>query len=198
MGELDTVTLDMDGRIHQGGYQYMANKLHIQQLDKALHDRQSFDCGVPALNTYLAKQAALDMKRKASGCWVLSSAVDATTVLGYYTLSAEAVDAVDLPELPKAISKKLPGYRRFGAALLGRLAVARSQQGQGIGELLLMDALHRCLKMEIPVVVIVVDPKDEKAAHWYERFGFRPLSKGRMVVTLLEVEARLNELDSRR
>lgn len=176
----------------------MANKLHILQLDKALHDRQSFDCGVPALNTYLAKQAALDMKRKASGCWVLSSAADATTVLGYYTLSAEAVDAVDLPELPKAISKKLPGYRRFGAALLGRLAVARSQQGQGIGELLLMDAFHRCLKMEIPVVVIVVDPKDEKAAHWYERFGFRPLSKGRMVVTLLEVEARLNELDSRR
>lgn len=173
----------------------MANQLHIQQLDKALHDRKHFDCGVPALNDYLAKQAALDVKRKASGCWVISPADDAVAVLGYYTLSAEAIDAVDLPQVPKAISKKLPGYRRFRAALLGRLAVASSQQGQGIGELLLMDAFHRCLIMEIPVVLIVVDPKDEKAAQWYERFGFRPLTQERMVVTLLELEARFNELD---
>ncbi|CAA6692835.1 MULTISPECIES: GNAT family N-acetyltransferase [unclassified Lentimonas] len=176
----------------------MAEQLQIQQLEKTRHNRKDFDCGVPPLNDYLEKQAALDVKRKAAGCWVITSTVAECTILGYYTLSAEAIDAVDLPEVPKAISKKLPGYRRFGAALLGRLAVARSQQGQGIEELLLMDAFHRCLVMEIPVVVIVVDPKDKKAADWYERFGFRALTAGRMAVTLLELEARFNELDSRR
>ena len=172
----------------------MASTLHIQPLDKSLHDRANFDCGVPALNDYLARQAALDMQRKASGCWVITAQAGSKTVLGYYTLSAEAIEAVDLPEMPKAISKKLPRYRRFGAALLGRLAVDQSQQGQGIGELLLMDAFYRCLVMDIPVVVIVVDPKDLKAAAWYERFGFTPLTEDRMVVTLLELEARFNEL----
>lgn len=172
----------------------MATDLQIQALDKTRHDRAGFDCGVPELNRYLSQQAALDMKRKAAGCWVITTQNDVKSVLGYYTLSAEALDAVDLPELPKAISKKLPKYRRFGAALLGRLAVAKSQQGQGIGELLLMDAFHRCLALEVPVVVIVVDPKDQKAADWYARFGFRSLREDRMVVTLLELEARFSEL----
>lgn len=176
----------------------MATTLQIQALDKTRHDRAGFDCGVAELNRYLSQRAALDMQRKASGCWVITTHSDTESVLGYYTLSAEAIDAVDLPEMPKTISKKLPRYRRFGAALLGRLAVDKSKQGQGIGELLLMDAFHRCLVMEIPVVVIVVDPKDSKAADWYERFGFRPLTENRMVVTLLELEARFSELDSHR
>ena len=172
----------------------MASNLHILPLDKALHDRTDFDCGVSALNDYLAKTAALDMKRKASGCCVIVEEGDARSVLGYYTLSSEAVDAVDLPEMPKAISKKLPKYRRFGAALLGRLAVSKSEQGRGLGELLLMDAFHRCLALEVPVVVIVVDSKDDHVADWYGRFGFRSLREDRMVVTLLELEARFNEL----
>ncbi len=119
---------------------------------------------------------------------------DTRSVLGYYTLSSEAVDAVDLPEMPRAISKKLPKYRRFVAALLGRPAVAESQQGRGLGGLLFMDAFHRCLSLKVPVVAIVVDPKDANVADWYTRFGFRPLTEGRMVVTLLELEARFNEL----
>ena len=172
----------------------MASIFHIQPLNKSIHDRRSFDCGVPELNDYLAKTAALDIKRKAAGCWVITSEVDGRSVLGYYTLSSEAVDAVELPDMPKAISKKLPRYRRFGAALLGRLAVAKSQQGQGLGEILIMDAFHRCLALEVPVVVIVVDPKDEKVADWYARFGFRSLTEDRMVVTLLELEARFSEL----
>jgi hypothetical protein len=57
-----------------------------------------------------------------------------------------------------------------------------------------MDALHRCLALEVPVVVIVVGPKDDNVADWYARFGFRSLREDRMVVTLLELEARFNEL----
>lgn len=172
--------------------------LQITQLDKTRHDRTGFDCGEPALNRYLATQAAKDMQRRASGCWVLTSIETPAEVLGYYTLSPEAVDAMDLPELPKTISKKLPGYRRFGAALLGRLAVSKNHQRQGLGKHLLMDALLRCFGLEVPVVVILVDPKDASVAEWYARYGFRPLTESRMVVTLLEIEARINELDSHR
>jgi ribosomal protein S18 acetylase RimI-like enzyme len=163
--------------------------LHIQALDASRHDRDSFDCGVSALNDYLARQANQDVKRGACGCWVAVAAEQGREVLGYYTLSAEAVEMTELPELPKSLGRKLPRYRRIGAALLGRLAVAKSAQGQRIGERLLYDALTRCLVSEIPFVVVVVDPKDERAAEWYGRFGFRPMSGDRMVVTMVELRA---------
>ena len=72
---------------------------------------------------------------------------------------------------------------------LGRLAVAKSTLGQRIGERLPYDALARCLVSEIPFVAVVVDPKDGRAAAWYERFGFRPMSGDRMAVTMVELRA---------
>jgi hypothetical protein len=54
----------------------MVSDLHIQPLDKAIHHRASFDCGIPVLNDCLAKAAALDMKRKAAGCWVITEEGD--------------------------------------------------------------------------------------------------------------------------
>ncbi len=167
----------------------VGDRLHIQSLDPSHHDRAGFDCGVLELNEYLAKQANQDVKRGACGCWVAVASEESAEVLGYYTLSAEAVEMSELPELPKSLGRKLPRYRRIGAALLGRLAVAKSAQGQRIGERLLCDALTRCLVSEIPFVVVVVDPKDERAAAWYERFGFRPMSGNRMVVTMVELRA---------
>lgn len=163
--------------------------LHIQTLDPSRHDREGFDCGVAALNEYLGKKANQDVKRGACGCWVAVAREKGTQVLGYYTLSAEAVEVSELPDLPKSLGRKLPRYRRIGAALLGRLAVAKSAQGQRIGERLLYDALMRCLVSEIPFVVVVVDPKDERAAAWYGRFGFRQMSGNRMVVTMAELRA---------
>jgi hypothetical protein len=52
--------------------------------------------------------------------------------LGYYILSSEAVDAVDLPEMPKLISKKAPQIQAIWSGITGRLAVDKSQQGQGL------------------------------------------------------------------
>ena len=49
--------------------------------------------------------------------------------------------------------------------LLGRLAVDVGHQGQGLGEILLMDALGRALtqSQEIAALAVVVDAKDEAA-----------------------------------
>jgi ribosomal protein S18 acetylase RimI-like enzyme len=162
--------------------------LHIQPLDPARHDRARFDCGVAELNDYLAKTANQDVKRNAAGCWVAVASEDSDEILGYYTLAPEGIAAADLPELPPKILKKLPRYPRFGAALLGRLAVSQSLQGLRLGERLLFDALTRCLASEIPFVMVVVDPKDEKAAAWYARFGFRVLTGDRMFVTVEELK----------
>jgi len=166
----------------------MPASLHIQPLDPARHDRAGFDCGVAALNDYLAKTANQDVKRKAAGCWVALLSAESSEILGYYTLSSDSVETADLAELPPKIRRKLPRYPRIGAALLGRLAVSKAFQGRRLGERLLFDALTRCLTSQIPFVVVVIDPADNKAAAWYARFGFRPLSGIRMFVTAEELQ----------
>ena len=94
-----------------------------------------------------------------------------TSILGYYTLSSYGID---VGELPADVAKRLPRYPLIPATLLGRLAVDRRRQGQGIGEFLLLDALHRSLvqSAEIAAAAVVVDAIDAGAAKFYQHFGF--------------------------
>jgi predicted N-acetyltransferase YhbS len=84
---------------------------------------------------------------------------------------------VNLADLPESIAKRLPRYPNVPATLLGRLAVSESFRGQGIGELLLLDALKRALgnTPEVASAVAVVDAKDERAHRYYSRHDFMPL-----------------------
>jgi len=68
---------------------------------------------------------------------------DGKTVAGYYTLSQYSVE---LGAIPDGIAAKLPKYPFVPATLIGRLAVSNEFRGQRLGELLLMDALNRCLR----------------------------------------------------
>jgi GNAT superfamily N-acetyltransferase len=70
------------------------------------------------------------------------------------------------------IVKKLPRYPVVPAVLLGRLAVTRHYQGQGLGGILLADALRRTSRAEFGVFAMVVDAKDEAAQRFYEHHGF--------------------------
>ncbi len=103
--------------------------------------------------------------------FVLVSERGATSILGYYTLSSYGVDIGDLPA---DVARKLPRYPLIPATLLGRLAVDRRCQGQGVGEFLLMDALHRALlqSAEIAAAAVVVEAIDAGAAKFYQHFGF--------------------------
>jgi GNAT superfamily N-acetyltransferase len=62
--------------------------------------------------------------------------------------------------------------------LLGRLAVDRSTQGQGLGALLLIDALRRAqfLSDQIGIRAVEVEAIDDAARDFYQRFGFTPLA----------------------
>lgn len=90
---------------------------------------------------------------------------------GYYTLSAYSVR---LPELPQAVTKKLPRYPDVPAALLGRLAVDRRCQHQGLGEHLMLDAMSKVLEHSkaMGTVMLVVDAKTERSAAYYQTHGF--------------------------
>ena len=133
------------------------------------HDRENFDCGIPALNDYLRRQAAQDTRRGVSRVYVARER-GSSKVLGYYTLSAASFSKKSLPERE---AKRLPHYP-IPAALLGRLAVDRDRQGQNLGRYLLFDAFHRVLQAAetLAVYALVVDAKNEEARAFYEHYGF--------------------------
>lgn len=149
-----------------------ALNLSISPLDRS-HDRKSFDCGEPALNEYLHQYAGQDVKRRVNKVFVVSLPETPRQVIGYYGLSAGSLDAKCLPEGQR---KRLPRYP-VPVVLLGRLAVAISHQGQGLGSILLADALKRIVQASqvMAVYAVVVEALNEQAAGFYQQFGFIPL-----------------------
>ena len=139
------------------------------------HDRSSFACGSEPLDRYLQQQARQDADKRVAAPFVLLEP-PASTVLGYYTLSASVINA---DALPADLANKLPRYPQLPVALLGRLAIDQRQKGNGLGEFLLMDALHRSLQAaaEIAAMAVIVDAKDAAAAAFYRHFGFIPLQR---------------------
>ena len=67
----------------------------IQPLG-AHHDRLSFACGEPSLDNYIRRQATQDIRRHIARVFVATDA-DPAAILGFYTLSATAVEARTLP-----------------------------------------------------------------------------------------------------
>src|SRR5437660_9005663 len=137
------------------------------------HDRTDFSCGNATLDRYLKEQAGQDFRRDCATPFILVPRPGSTSILGFYTLSSYGID---VGELPADVVRKLPRYPLIPATLLGRLAVDRRYQGQGIGEFLLLDALHRAVvkSSEIAAAAVVVDAIDARAAQFYQHFGFVP------------------------
>ncbi len=94
-------------------------------------------------------------------------------VIGFYSLNAFTLTIEDLPE---EIARKLPRYESIPAALIGRLATDLRVRSQGVGKILLADAIRRVLSTleKIAVFAIVVDAKNDDAAGFYRAFGFTP------------------------
>ena len=137
------------------------------------HDRKSFDCGENSLNQYLHLYANQDIRRRINRVFVVSPPDAPRQVIGYYSLSAGSLDANVLPE---AFRRRLPRYPA-PVVLLGRLAVAESHQGMGLGSILLADALQRIAQASqvMAVYAVVVDALNDQAAEFYRQFGFIPM-----------------------
>jgi GNAT superfamily N-acetyltransferase len=144
----------------------------IAPLDPDKHDRADFSCGRAPLDRFLREQADQERRRGVSQTYVLARG---RAILGFYTLSATAVD---LSLVPPEIGKKLPRYPLVPAILLGRLAVDARYARQGRGEHLLMDALRVSLEAsrKVGAALVVVDALDDNAAAFYAHMGFRPFA----------------------
>lgn len=147
--------------------------LIIRPLD-GQHKRAAFTCGTPSLDQYIQKQAGQDIKRRVSRVFIASTQQLPNEIVGYYTLSSMSIE---LSHLPPEITKKLPRYP-VPAALIGRLAVSQNAQGQGVGKMLLVDAIKRTMAVsqDIAIYSMVVDSIDQNAQAFYEKFGFTQLN----------------------
>lgn len=150
------------------------------------YKKEKFSCGKSLLDSYLHKQAKQDVKRKLSACFILPD--EENNVKGYYTLSSGSIERMSLPE---EIINKLPAsYYDLPVILLGRLAVNLGEQGRGIGEMLLLDALKRCYtaSLQIGTMAVVVDPLDQQAVEFYEKYEFIHLpDSGKMFLAMTTV-----------
>jgi predicted GNAT family N-acyltransferase len=154
----------------------------IELLDKK-HVKENFDCGNEILNGYIKRQAGQDIKRKLAVCFVISDK-ESNEILGYYTLSN---NSIPLNSLPTIFQKKLPqNYTHIPTTLIGRLAIHNDHKGKGMGKILLIDALKRSyeISQKIGSFAVVVDPIDEKAESFYEKYDFIKLpDSNKMFIT---------------
>jgi predicted GNAT family N-acyltransferase len=165
--------------------------LQIRLLDER-HDRDDFTCGVESLDRYLKTQAGRDVRRKANAVFVVSERSGPAHILGCYTLSAMAVSQGDVPEVAR---KHIPRYPLVSATLIGRLAVSKDRQGQGLDAILLADALHRAFESAGTVgsSMVVVDAIDEGAAGFYVAHGFVRLPDSLRLVLPMRLAVGLGE-----
>ena len=126
----------------------------------AHHDLSAFDCGEPALDTWL-RQRALKNESRFSRTYVVC---EGDAVAGYFCLSAGAVQREAMPgKLRRNAPDSVP------VAVIGRLAVSKAYAGRGLGADMLADALRRVAvaSESIGIRAVLVQAKDEKARSFY-------------------------------
>ena len=137
------------------------------------HDRQSFDCGDPAMNDFLRRYARQSHEQNASKTFCAIDVATSNRVLGFYTL---APSAVAHEGVPASMTKGLAQHEVSGFKL-ARIATDVTVAGLGLGGQLLAAAALRCLRIasEAGGVLLIIDAKGERAAQWYASYGAEPL-----------------------
>ena len=151
------------------------------ELNSALHDRESFDCGEPVLNRYLQEMALRHMRAGVSRTMVLPGQTvneqGKMPISAWFTVAPGTVERENLPE---QTAKRLPAYP-IPVFLVGQLAVHKTMQGSGMGKITLIRALEYLYKVSkyMPAWAVVVDCLNPEVRAFYEQYGFRYLGMHR-------------------
>lgn len=154
------------------------------------HDLSDFTSGEQALDDWLRRRAAQNESSGASRTYVVCAE---KKVAGYYSL---AVGAAAHADVPGRIRRNMPDP--VPVMILGRLAVDKAFQGQGVGVGLLRDAVLRTMQAaEIAGIrALLVHAISEDAKRFYARCGFipSPIHPKTLMITLSEAENELGRV----
>lgn len=134
----------------------------------ASHDLSSFQSGEATLDDWLRTRALKNLALGASRTFVVCS-TGSRKVAGFYALSMGSLFAVNTPG---SIRRNMPEL--IPSVILGRLAIDEKAQGQGLGSLLLNDALERSLVAaeNVSARLVVVHAISDRAEQFYLHWGF--------------------------
>lgn len=152
----------------------------IVRLDQVSAEQlKAFDCGKTVLNNWLVTRARANDVSGGSRTYLLITGDD--RVAGFFCLSNYALVH---EEVKASVRRNMPNP--IPATLLGRLAVSRDMQGQGIGSSLLRYAVSLAVKVAefTNSAVLVTEPIDEGAFNFYRRFGFEAIKIGASMLML--------------
>lgn len=155
----------------------MTERFRSERLDADSHDLSTFTCGAGSLDRWLREQAVEATKRGTARTWVWTD--DRGAVVAYYALAAHKVVR---EEVPGNVGRGGPS--EIPAVLLARLALAQKLRGQGLGPLLVADALQRVVDASqiVGARLIAVDAIAEPVAQLYETLGFRRIPGSLLLV----------------
>ena len=149
------------------------------------HEIGGFDCGVASLNTWLVRRAAANQVSGASRTFV---ACEDRQVIGYYALASSAVVPA---AAPGRFRRNMPDP--VPVVVLGRLAVATSHHGHGLGRSLFQDAALRVIHAADAIGIrgMVVHALSEEAKAFYQRLGLdeSPLDPMTLMATVIDLRA---------
>lgn len=140
------------------------------------YDISAFDCGNEILNTFIKEQLQRqDEKQILRGYVYLEYGYTLPKVLGFFTLAGGSFERSRLPS--KSQQKIIP-YANTPCIILGRLAVDKTVQRQGIGEMMVIKAAKVVLQSANAIGLhgMFVDAKNDAACKFYENLGFTRLS----------------------
>ncbi len=166
------------------------NSLSAVEPLAAHHICNTFDCGKhESLTSWLKRYALESQKAKSARTFIVHRE---NAVVGYYSLCASSIHRNEASE---RAAKGQPA-RAIPAILLARLAIDKSEQGKGLGNALLKDALSRSLNAanEIGARVILVHAIDEEAKNFYRKFGFEtsPVNDLHLMLLMKDLEKSLS------
>lgn len=151
-------------------------KYDIEPIQKDFpYDISAFDCGNEALNTFLSEHLQRqDEKQILRGYVYIERGESKPKVLGFFTLAGGSFERSRFPS--KNQQKKIP-YSNTPCIILGRLAVDKTVQRQGIGEILVIKAAKIVLQSANAIGLngMFVDAKNAAACKFYENLGFTRL-----------------------
>lgn len=153
----------------------MADGTNIRfELLSERHEYGRFTSGHPELDLWMRKHAKRGNEAGLARTLVWVKPQTPCIILAFGSLSAMSLERDE--ELTRANRRQLPSQlpRQIPAVLLGRMAVLKNLQGQGLGRIVYeqMEAEARAAAEHVGAAFLVVDAKDEGLKDMYTRFGF--------------------------
>lgn len=153
----------------------------------AEHTLTGFDSGVASLDDWLRHRA---LHNQASGALRTFVLHDSSLVVAYYALAASAI-AVDAA--PGRFRRNMPAP--IPVIVLGRLAITRSHQGQGLGRAMFRDAARRGMRAAEAIGIrgLLVHAISDEARSFYPALGLdpSPMDPMTLMTTISDLEATL-------